>query len=155
MDSFIKFWSKILIENPDFNMNFLSDSIYKNLTRWYDTEEELTHDNRSCGNFDEWINYFDKKDNIEVDIDKEWSYFIQFVKLIDKLIFLCYNVREINFFRRDLNEVSSACQRKNGNKVRVSPFLRQHPAANPASVRNVCLLHPDRQRRPVVLQPRP
>ena len=23
MDSFIKFWSKILIENPDFNMNFL------------------------------------------------------------------------------------------------------------------------------------
>lgn len=85
MDSFIKFWSKILIENPDFNMNFLSDSIYKNLTRWYDTEEELTHDNRSCGNFDEWINYFDKKDNIEVDIDKEWSYFIQFVNKKEEL----------------------------------------------------------------------
>lgn len=85
MDSFIKFWSKILIENPDFNMNFLSDSIYKNLTRWYDTEEELTHDNRSCGNFDEWINYFDEKENIEVDIDKDWSYFIQFVNKKEKL----------------------------------------------------------------------
>ena len=70
IDELIKFFGNLLINNPDYIIS--SSEIHEQIVK----SSSKTISIKSF--FNDWINYFSKKDNIDVSIDPNWSFFCQF-----------------------------------------------------------------------------
>lgn len=75
MDSFLKYFAKIYIENPRFNVSH--NTIYSNLALYGLTQEEIS--NRSIvQNFDHWVNRFRNDPHLNVYHNLQQPAFLQF-----------------------------------------------------------------------------
>jgi len=65
IDSFLKFWKDVLVQNPDIELNN-SSIIYNELIRIGVPESERKINVHDVGLFDYWVRYFSKANNINV-----------------------------------------------------------------------------------------
>ena len=100
IDEFLKRWAKIAKSNPniEFNTKSMKNAIYNELIRLGVDEKEKSVNLRdtkspqkfSCNHyysyivnpdsaFNNWLQHFDKNNNIDVFVSPNWSYFCQFV----------------------------------------------------------------------------
>lgn len=74
MDEFLQFLANVLIDNPDFDMNY--NAVYANFVRIGCDYNEIKQP--ISGNFDYWINRFETIPNIDVFHTENFKYFCQF-----------------------------------------------------------------------------
>lgn len=100
IDEFLKRWAKIAKSNPniEFNTKSMKNAIYNELIRLGVDEKDKSVNlrdtkspqNFSCNHyysyivnpdsaFNNWLQHFDKNNNIDVFVSPNWSYFCQFV----------------------------------------------------------------------------
>lgn len=89
MNEFLLFWRDLAKENPHlrFDSPSFRKTIYHHLIRLGVSEKEKTFNANKQGLFDDWTNTYQKKENISVFVDPNWSYFCQFVNVKQKTNF--------------------------------------------------------------------
>ncbi len=75
-DEFLKFIRDLAVENP-WMASFHFDYIYDELI-YMDTPRELRRDDEVAPFFDKWIQRFKERQDTEVKVEEDWSYFCQF-----------------------------------------------------------------------------
>lgn len=85
IDSFLKFWKEVLVQNPDIELNN-SSIIYNELIRIGVPESERKINVHDVGLFDYWVRYFSKANNINVFVSENWKYFCQFINKKDEVL---------------------------------------------------------------------